>query len=338
MAEQLSSKPTYNKRVTRIDWNGNMDMSVYTQDTPGEPTTYAGVFSSTTLRCLKMIDTSRAHLAYPVKRAIRSLDYGPSAKVGIVFDRPWWRTDLVNPVTTGGLGHSDLTIRTCVYPSYNIGNDEGPHVLLVSYTWQQDAERIGSLMCSTVEPGALDHKATMVDEARLVELLCSDLARLHKVESETKTLEELYEMIKGSYKDHYAHDWTHDSNTAGAFAFFKPQQFQNLWPQIITPSNDFIFIGEVASPHHAWVVGAIESAVVGIYQWLRMNRVGLAGVEAALEVLKEGAKEKSGSDVSPFWGLPSWIPQEHADWIALLATIRKEEILSKMGEGENAQR
>jgi monoamine oxidase len=106
-------------------------------------------------------------LNYAVKQAMRPLDYGPSAKVGIMFSRAWWMTDLNDKVTLGGLAHSDLSIRICVYPSYNLASGAEIHVLLCTYTWQQDAERIGSLMCSTVDPNTLNHKQILQDEANL---------------------------------------------------------------------------------------------------------------------------------------------------------------------------
>ncbi|KAF2108807.1 hypothetical protein BDV96DRAFT_586723 [Lophiotrema nucula] len=333
MEGRLTHQPTYGKRVTRIDLNDDSTLGVYTQDS-STATNYDAVFSSTTLRCLKMIDTSRLDLHYGVKQAMRSLDYGPSAKVGILFDQAWWRNPAVmgkNTINQGGIGHSDLTIRTCVYPSYNIlaPDGVGKHVLLCTYTWQQDAERIGSLMCSTADPNTIpiDQRQTIVnDEAKLKELILRDLARLHAADGLDE--DALYQTISSSYVDHYAHDWTHDPNFAGAFAFFKPQQFSQLWPKLLHPSNDFIIIGEVASPHHAWVVGALESAVVGVYHWL----AGLPAsdtVSAAKDLLTKGDGDPKNTC---FWGLPDWMDVNTADWIGLLATLRKGHFLSKKND------
>jgi hypothetical protein len=76
----------------------------------------------------------------------------------------------------GGLGHSDLTTRTCVYPSYNIQDDKAKTaVLLNSYTWQQDWQRLASLISTNADPA---QKAK--DEADLKELLFRELVRLHQ--------------------------------------------------------------------------------------------------------------------------------------------------------------
>ena len=94
---------------------------------------YVGSFNSTTLGCMQQMDLSKAGLNYGQKQAIRSLGYGASAKIGIKFSTPWWRTKF--GITQGGLGHSDLSIRTIVYPSYNLYDQiDRPAVLLCSYT------------------------------------------------------------------------------------------------------------------------------------------------------------------------------------------------------------
>ena len=67
--------------------------------------------------------------------------------------------------------------------------------------------------------------------------------------------------------DHHAHDWYHGPNTTGAFAFFRPQQFRHL-EQVDSTFCNSVVIGEAASPNHAWVVGALESAVHGMHACL----------------------------------------------------------------------
>jgi monoamine oxidase len=326
MSQTLKNQPQTDMRVTRIDWDQTDDvMKVYTNGSTTSSTPYTAVFNSTTLGTLKMMDTSRAGLSYGIKQAMRSLAYGPSAKVGLVFSEAWWKTQLKNPIQLGGQGHSDLNIRTCVYPSYNILTPTGDHVLLCTYTWQADAERIGSLMCCTAEPTTLDHASTVKDEAKLIDLILWDLARMHAAPGED--VGTLYNMISGYHKgqDHFAHDWTHDPNTAGAFAFFRPEQFSSMWPRLTAPSNNFVVIGEAASPHHAWVVGALESAVVGVYQWLKSNE-SRTGYTAALNVLLNGVQ---GQPMPPFCGLPDYIDQSVADWNGLIATVQKEQTLQQ---------
>ena len=339
MQKQLATQPVFNVQVTGIDCVDKMNMTVWSKPTtsqdPPTPKTYQGVFNSTSLGCMREMNI-QANLNYPTKEAMRSLGYGPSAKVGILFDRAWWIYGLGDfNITKGGLGHSDLSIRTCVYPSYNYNvPDNSPAVLLCSYTWQQDGERIGSLMASTNNPSLLTHAQIIEDEVNLKNLVLRDLAKMHTENPGNQIAEDkLYAALQMSYQDHYAHDWTHDPNTAGAFAFFRPKQFSTLWPKLIQPTNDLVIIGEAASPHHAWVVGALESAVHGVYSWISMNP-DLPGAAKALEIL-----EKPVSGV-PFVGLPDYMPASTAKWHGVMGALAREDYLreekAKRARAENA--
>jgi monoamine oxidase len=336
MQKKLTNQPSFNVRVTGIELIDKMEMRVTSQSTATQndpqSKTYQGVFNSTSLGCMREMDI-KANLNYPTKEAMRSLGYGPSAKVGIKFNRAWWIYGLPGfNITQGGLGHSDLTIRTCVYPSYNYNvPDNTEAVLLCSYTWQQDAERIGSMMVGTNNQNLLTHAQIIADEQNLKNLVLRDLAKMHTGnDGNSMTEDELYDALQNSYMDHYAHDWTHDPNTAGAFAFFRPAQFSTLWPLMIQPTNDHIIIGEAASPHHAWVVGALESAVYGVYSWISMNEELIPGATEALSLLT------TANPSVPFAGLPDYMPTSTAQWHGFIAALAREDYLRKK-QAENSK-
>jgi monoamine oxidase len=321
MVANLQTKPTYNSPVTAIRALRRMHMEVDIKTTRGHrKRTYAGVFNTTTLGCLKRMDLRHAGLNYATKQAIRSLGYGPAAKVGIKFKRAWWIHDLGKySVKMGGLGHSDLTIRTCVYPSYNIYDGEDKTaVLLCSYTWQQDSERISSLMSTNA-----DHEQKVCDEAELRELLIRELVRLHK--NDDMSPAELYNLINDNYIDHHAFDWYKDPNAVGAFAFFRPQQFSNMWNKMIQPSGDLVLVGEACSPHHAWVVGALESVVHGIHAWLALNRGAVPEMEDAMRILEKPI------DGIPFVGLPLYMDPNISRWHGVLGMDTRDKHLNGMG-------
>ena len=75
-------------------------------------------------------------------------------------------------------------------------------------------------------------------------------------------------------------------------------------------SSNFYIIGEAASAHHAWVMGALESAVVGVYQWLSNNKTlpGVSGAKGALKLL-----ETPQAGV-PFMGLPAYVETSVLEW------------------------
>ncbi|KAK3322949.1 hypothetical protein B0H66DRAFT_217430 [Apodospora peruviana] len=241
------------------------------------PRTYHTVFNSAPLGAMQHMQLEGLNLDWDVKRAIRNLGYGASCKVGIRFKTLWWLKEPYN-ITEGGVAKTDLPIRTCVYPSYNVHDDDPdrehrnePGVLLASYTWSQEANRIGALI-----DRATDKTSSTEDEEELKELLLHDLARLHTPTSDPKNpfydpndaYQKTYAFLADQYLDHYAWDWYADRHAVGAFAYFGPGQFQHMYPAVTKTDGKHVIIGEAASAHHAWVVGALESAVRGVYQFL----------------------------------------------------------------------
>ncbi|KAI9741659.1 MAG: hypothetical protein M1834_000043 [Cirrosporium novae-zelandiae] len=182
------------------------------------------------------------------KDAIRCLHYDDSAKVAIKFKYPWWIKDC--GIRSGGVASTDLPLRTCVYPSYNLKDSDGDTaVLLCSYTWSQDATRIGSLIKPDSPSG----------EEELLQLMFDDLAKPHENNFEGLSLPEIRSRIANTYITHHAWSYSHDPRTAGAFALFGPDQFKNLYPYLSRPAADskFHIVGEASSAHHAWVVGSV---------------------------------------------------------------------------------
>ncbi|KAL8995319.1 MAG: hypothetical protein Q9169_004923 [Polycauliona sp. 2 TL-2023] len=272
LVDMLKTKPTYNKRVTRVALDrkqeGENKMVVVT-NYDEQPRYYSSVINTTTLACLQRIDTADLELSPSIKIATRTLHYDSSTKVGIKFDKPWWITKC--GIKSGGVANTDLPIRVCVYPSYNIHDDpEQPAVLLCTYTWAQDATRIGSLVNTDSPRG----------EDELKGLMLYNLARLHSDES---NFEEMYEMIKASYITHHGFDWAMDDYSSGAYAFFGPGQFRTLYPHLIRPQSDsrFHIVGEAASSNHAWIVGSLESAYRGV--WMVLERFKCYDLQEKME-------------------------------------------------------
>lgn len=328
LERKILSKPKYNHRVTSIAATGPMNVGItaLVSNHPNDNNTttksfnFNAVLNTTTLGCLRHMDLTRAGLPYPTTLALRSLGYGPSAKVAIKFSHAWWIHDLGSyNIRMGGLGHSDLNLRTCVYPSYNIYDPStSSAVLLCSYTWQQDAQRIGSLTSSSPN---ITHAQKVDDEAALKTLMLRDLARLHSG-NDAMSEDALFDRISSLYVDHHAYDWSADPHTAGAFAFFRPQQFTHLWNHLIRPAGDVIIAGEAASPHHAWVVGALESVVHGLHAWMEVNVREVPELRAAAEIL---ATEEAGN---PYVGLPPYMTKRIDEWQGLLGYFGRARYLS----------
>lgn len=218
------------------------------------PRLYSTVFNTTTLACAQRMDLRGVELGSVQREAIRALKYDCSCKVGIRFKTNWWAKKGV----FGGAGTTDLPIRYCVYPSYNLEDDfDKPAIMLVSYTWSQDAQRIASLIGG--------HSKGKSDE--LIDLCVKNLALLH-----SHIIDE--EGIREQLIEYYAYDWNADPNMSGSVAMFAPGQFRRLHASLLRPAaeGNLHFVGEATSTTHAWVVGSLNSAWRGVYNFLEKQR------------------------------------------------------------------
>ncbi|EOD46897.1 putative l-amino acid oxidase protein [Neofusicoccum parvum UCRNP2] len=308
MANRLQQKPEFNRQVTAIkaEKDGTMHLTIkHGEESQLETRDYFAVFNSTTLGALQRMDLTEAGLRYGTKQAIRSLGYGASCKVGIKFKSPWWEHAPYN-INKGGMGKTDLPLRVCVYPSYNINTPKNESaVLLCSYTWSQDAQRIGSLIS----------RSSPSSEDELKELLLQNLALLHSPEGTREQYEKTLKKITKEYETHYAYDWYSDPHTAGAFAYFGPGQFSKMWPEIIRPNGWLYLIGEAASAHHAWIVGALESAVRAAFQMLKTLNIQYMKNHGgkAYGPYVEAMELLDTDDGSPFGPLPEEMPDRQKD-------------------------
>lgn len=255
MLKKLKTQPQLGQRVTkirRVESSNGANMEV----TTGSGTRrYSHVISTAPLGCLAAIDTEGCELLYSQKQAIRALHYDASTKIAIKFEKRWWEDPAVmgGNVIKGGQSSTDLPIRTCVYPSYGLSCSGAPGVLLASYTWAQDARRLGALS----QPQS---------DAELLELTLDNLEKLHGIPRAKF----------GKVLGFHAHSWESDPYARGAFALFGPAQFghpgdqQSLFASVKAPAARGLFhiAGEATSVHHAWVLGALNSAWRAVYNAL----------------------------------------------------------------------
>ncbi|TFY52279.1 hypothetical protein EVG20_g10620 [Dentipellis fragilis] len=260
MARTLKHQPLLEQRVTKLELlPGNRQIQVTGRSRNWTwARQYEQVICTVPLGCLGGIDTDRAGLSYNQRQAVRALQYGSSTKVGIKFARRWWDDPAVCPAGPmhGGQSSTDAPIRTCVYPSYGLETPSAPGVLMASYAWAQDAQRVGAL--AQEKGGAADKM--------LLELVLNDLEKIHGIPQKRF----------GPIEDHYAHNWDNAAFARGAFAHYGPGQFGapgddgRLFASIKAPAADgrLHIAGEATSVHHAWVLGALNSAWRAVYNLL----------------------------------------------------------------------
>jgi len=254
MASKLSQKIQYGKRVTVIApvANGSSiatSVNVTIAD-ENSPRNYSHVISTMPFSCLRIVDTTACGFDWTFQTAIRALHYDSSVKVAIKFSNRWWENiNLPKGPHVGGVSSTDRPTRTVVYPSYGLNGTTGA-TMIVSYTWAQDAMRLGAL--------AQGHGSAA--ETLMLQTIIKDLADMHQV-----NYNELLKIVQ----DYKVHDWYADEYSSGAFALFGPGQFSNLYPAVTKPVGGLLhFAGEAASVHHAWVVGAFISAYRTVYETL----------------------------------------------------------------------
>ncbi|KAG9125255.1 hypothetical protein FRC07_008382, partial [Ceratobasidium sp. 392] len=225
---------------------------------------YHHVVSTMPLSCLSQVDTSQCHFSWNLRTAIRDLHYDCSTKVAIQFSERWWET-LVPPKNgpqIGGISSTDRPTRTVVYPSYGIRSSGQGATMIVSYTWAQDAFRLGSLA---------QGKGSNAETALIAGIL-KDLTDMHNIAEPN--------YLRGLMLNYHVFDWYgHESSmgklayiNACAFALFGPGQFKNLYPLVTKPVYGRLhFAGEATSVHHAWIVGALNSAYRSLFEILELE-------------------------------------------------------------------
>ncbi|EGG15895.1 hypothetical protein DFA_09564 [Cavenderia fasciculata] len=246
------------KRVTKI--SPTADKTQLTINVAGDPTplTYDHVISTVPLSCLRKMNLKDLKMSHKKRVAIRTLHYDQSCKIAVRFAKRWWQdpTIMKGKHFKGGKSSTDLPLRTVVYPSYGVEDPNAPGVLIASYTWAQDAARIGALLPS--------------NKAQLIDIVFANLAEIHDVSEQF-----LVDQLGGMSKDKavQAWDWYDDGDSMGAFALYGPGQFSSLFPSLVKPEANGLFhvSGEGSSVHHGWVVGSLSSAYRAVDQILEHN-------------------------------------------------------------------
>ena len=203
MISKMSQKVEYGKRVTALatTMNGNhADCVEVTVANELNTRKYSHAITTMPFSCLRLVDTTKCGFNWNLQTAIRALHYDSSVKVAIRFSRRWWEDPkLPGGPHYGGVSSTDRPTRVVVYPSYGIKQNTGA-TMIVSYTWSQDALRIGALAQGP------DSEA----ETLLLESIVKDLAEMHQVK---------YESLWKMKLDHKVYDWYSSEYAAGGWCF-----------------------------------------------------------------------------------------------------------------------
>src|ERR1700742_920798 len=171
LQKKLPEPVTFNSRVDYIGLANVNKSNVVEVRSDNETYRFSHVISTIPLPVMRTMDLRKAGLSLVQSNAIRELNYGPSMKIGVQFKSAWWTTGVDRngkPLNIiGGQTYTDSLLRTVVYPSYGDVKDGNTSVLIASYSWTEDAERLSALIDK--------------DNDLLRRLVLQDLAEIHNV-------------------------------------------------------------------------------------------------------------------------------------------------------------
>ena len=181
--------------------------------------------------------------SYWKRRAIIELHYDSATKVLLEFSERFWEWDEAEwrrHLGDGYRGHdafgggsfTDGPNRFIYYPSHAVEGSRGG-IVLASYTWSDEANRWDSIPSADRYTYALEG---------LTDIYGRGIARFFTGFGKTES-------------------WMENYYSFGEAAVFSPGQMTTLHPHIAKPEGPVHFAGEHASLKHAWIEGALESAV-----------------------------------------------------------------------------
>ncbi|KAM4703182.1 L-amino-acid oxidase-like [Rhinophrynus dorsalis] len=168
-------------------------------------------------------------LSHSKNDALSYIHYTSSTKILLACNERFWEADGIY----GGRSSTDRPARYIYYPSHNFTSGKG--VLLASYTFADDSMFF-----------------TALSDEQCVDVILDDLAAIHKRPKE--------ELRKACPKA-VVKKWSLDPYSMGAFAYFIPYQFGDIYEKLSQSEGRVYFAGEHTSFPHGWIDTAIKSGL-----------------------------------------------------------------------------
>ncbi|XP_062977726.1 L-amino-acid oxidase-like [Elgaria multicarinata webbii] len=168
-------------------------------------------------------------LSHSKAHALRSFHYASSTKIALACTDRFWEKDGIR----GGRSITDHPSRIVYYPNHDFPSGLG--VLLVSYTWNDDADFFVPL-----------------SEEKCIDVVMDDLSEIHNVSK-------VY--LKSVCNRHVIQKWALDKFSMGAFASPTPYQFSHFFKTLFQNEGRVYFAGEHTAHPHAWIDTAMKSAI-----------------------------------------------------------------------------
>jgi monoamine oxidase len=193
------------------------------------------------------------------RQAVRELHYDAATKVLLEFRERFWETQ--NDIYGGG-SNTDLINRYMYYPSERM-DSTGGGVMLVSYAWADDARKWDPMshydrFSLALENVAITHAIHDVDASYEERVIAQQ-----KIKDLCVFQPEKYADDQDNIVGAASVSWMKNPYAFGEAAIYYPGQLELFHKSIISSEweGKAHFAGEHASLKHAWIEGAIESAL-----------------------------------------------------------------------------
>lgn len=231
--QQLKDNLIFNQKVNRIYQKENGVTVTARDSVTGNYHAFDGDYTIVTVpySVFQFIDVyPYQSVSYKKWKVIRELNYISSVKVGLEFKSKFWKKSGIGNIIT------DFPTRFIYNPSHDNG-EEGPGVMLASYSWGNNAMLWSSL-----------------DERGRIREALSGMYKIYG------------EQVYTEYLQGATFSWSQNQFSAGCFTLFAPNQASDFDEAIYLPEGRIHFAGEHTSSFHGWVEGAIESGVRAAYE------------------------------------------------------------------------
>ncbi len=163
-------------------------------------------------------------------RAIDSISYISTGKIGLQFKRRFWEED---EQVYGGITHTNNELGQIFYPSNDYQSNKG--VLVGYYNFNARAEQVAALPFAGREQLALT-KGAMI-----------------------------HPQYPAEFETSFSVSWQKTRYSLGGWAVYSAGERQTLYRDLLQPEKQVYFAGEHLTYLNAWMAGAFESAraVVG---------------------------------------------------------------------------
>jgi monoamine oxidase len=158
-------------------------------------------------------------------RAIDSVVYMNTGKIGLQFKRRFWEED---EGIYGGITHTNNQLTQVFYPSYDYLSGRG--ILIGYYNFNDKAVATGNLSYSQREQLALD-KGSLI-----------------------------HPQYRQEFETSFSVSWHKTRYNLGGWALYSTEERQSLYKALLEPDKRVYFAGEHMTYLNAWMAGAFESA------------------------------------------------------------------------------